>query len=33
MKRSGSHFDPDLVVLALDVLSGYFPNEDGTADS
>jgi HD-GYP domain-containing protein (c-di-GMP phosphodiesterase class II) len=33
MKRSGSHFDPDLVVFALDVLSSYFPNEGRTAES
>ena len=33
MKRSGSHFDPDLVVLALDVLASYFPNEGRPANS
>jgi len=33
MKRSESHFDPDLVVLALDVLAIYFPNGGRPADS
>ena len=33
MKRSGSHFDPDLVVFALDLLSSYFPDEGRATDS